>query len=241
MIVSIDADSTLCDSMRQAVTNKDNNMPQISPKKKEILQYIAQNGESNIYKISEKCKITYSTVHASIQALEKEGLIRLESRTKNVKKAQTTIYGLTAKGVYQTVFDLPTWKEKIVIVEKWQHLLNRHVLEWMKFIGDLDDKETEEQVNSQIGYDLTFKPTGAFMGLAFDFGPIDLIDETFFEATISAMMVFPNSETKILSIIDKYPRIKKILLALLNEDIKFRENDLKNYRLLKSRFESPNG
>lgn len=226
--------------MRRAVRNKDNNVPQLAPKKKEILHYIAQNGKSNIYSISEKCGITYSTAHVSIQALQKEGFIRLESRTKNVKKALTTIYSLTAKGVYQTIFDLPTWKEKIVIVEKWQYLLNPYVLEWMKFIGDLNDDKIEEQVNSQIGYDLTFKPTGSFRGLIFDFGPIDTIDETFFEATVSAMTIFPNSQTKVLSIIDRYPRIKKILLTLLNEDIKFREDDLTNYRRLKSQFEQTN-
>jgi hypothetical protein len=237
MIVSISTDSTQCDSMRQIVRNKDNNIPQLAPKKKIILHYIAQNGKSNIYSISEDCEITYSTAHVSIQSLQKEGFVRLESRTKNVKKALTTIYGLTAKGVYQTIFDLPTWKEKIIIVEKWQHLLNPHVLEWMKFIGDLNDKKTEEQVNSQIGYDLTFKPTGSFIGLAFDFGPIDIIDETFFEATVSTMMIFPNSAAKILSIIGNYPRIKKILLVLLNEDIKFREDDLKNYRRLRSQFD----
>ncbi len=223
--------------MRQTVRNKDNNVPQLAPKKKEILHYIAQTGNSNIYSISEECEITYSTTHVSIQSLQTEGFIRLKSRTKNVKRALTTIYGLTAKGIYQTIFDLPTWKEKIVIVEKWQHLLNPHVLEWMKFIGDLNDKKTEEQVNSQIGYNLTFKPTGSFMGLAFDFGPIDIIDETFFEATISAMMIFPHSAATILSIVGNYPRIKKILLALLNEDIKFREDDLENYRQLKSRIE----
>lgn len=204
-------------------------LPEIPEKKKQVLLCLAWNGKNNIYAISKKCKMGYSTTHASIKVLQKEGLVKLEALRKNEKMVSATEYSLTTKGVERVLIELPNWDEKIAIVEKWQRILNPNALEWMKFIGVLNDKKAKEIINAHITGSLQCSEDLGFFTAA--------IDEPFFDATISTMIVLPESEENLRSKIDTFPRIKKRLLKMLNEDIAWREEDLKRYKLIKYRLE----
>jgi hypothetical protein len=219
-------------SIKKIVKEQSNVAPQLADRMKKVLLFLAKNGEASPYKLQEKCKIgenenmRYSTAHRSIKALELEGLVRLKSETRNAKGAPTTTYALTTKGLHQAIYDLPSWQEKIVVAEKWQSLLNPNVIEWMKFIEALNDQKTEELVNTEIG---------SFLCCSDDLGFfVDVIDDPFFDALLSTMVIFDESYYRILDKLEFFPRIKDRLLKLLEQDIMQYEDDLRRYQKIKS-------
>ncbi len=206
-----------------------NTVSELSDRKKTALLFFAEKGEANIYKLSEECKMRYSTGHSSVKALEKEGFVRLKSEKKNEKGVTAKVYGLTTKGLYRCIYAMSTWHKKILIAEKWQSLLKPNVLEWMKFIETLNDSNIEKTINEQIGSFLSYCNDAGFF--------IDVVDESFFDAFLAAMIDFDETYNKVMHEIGSYPRIKERLLRNLEEDITWREEDVKKYRMMKARLE----
>ena len=202
-----------------------NIVPELPDKKKTVLLFFADKGKANAYEISEGCGLEYSTAHSSVKALEKEGALHLKSEKINEKGVTAKEYALTTKGVHRCLCAKLTWHEKVAIVEKWQSILNPNVLEWMKFIEAVNDSNVEEMVSSNISLYLSgCNDIGYF---------IDVIDESSFDAVL-ATMIDLNMYSKIMQIIGNFPRIKDRLLKLLEEDISWREEDLKRYRMIKA-------
>lgn len=229
MIVTISSDSMRHDNIKKKLKKESNAVPELANRKKTVLLFIAKTGNVNIYQISEDCNLRYSTAHSSVKSLEKEGLVRLESAIKNEKGVPATLYGLTTKGLHRSIFDLPTWHEKTLIAEKWQTLLNPNVIEWMKFIEALNDPKTEEMVNSQIGSFLNCSDDLDFF--------VDVIDDPFFDALLATMIDFDGSYTAVMQTLVNFPRIKQRLPRLLEEDIKWQEEDLERRRRIKAEIE----
>jgi len=229
MILTISSGSTMRDSIKKMAKQQSNIVPKLADRKKTVLRFVARMGEANIYQISEECKIRYSTAHSSVESLKKEGLLQLKSKILNKKGVPATFYGLTPKGLHRSIFDLPTWHEKIVIAEKWQDLLNPNVIEWMKFIEALNDQKTQEMVNTDIG---------SFLCCSDDLGFfVDVINDIFFDALLATMIEFNETYSKVMRTIGSFPRLKERLLKLLEQDIAWREEDLEKHRMMKAEFE----
>ena len=217
------------DNITKKVKKESNAVPELANRKKTVLLFLARTGNVNIYQISEDCGLRYSTAHSSVKSLEKEGLVRLYSAVKNEKGVTATLYGLTTKGLHRSIFDLPTWHEKTLIAEKWESLLNPNVLEWMRFIEALGDSKAEEMVNSQIGSFLNYSNDLGFF--------VDVIDDLFFDAILATMIDFVDSYTTVMQTLTSFPRIKERLPRLLEEDIKWQEEDLERRKKIKAEIE----
>jgi len=217
------------DSIKNMMERYSKALPELPDRKKKVLLFFAEKGEANIYKVSEDCDMRYSTAHSSVKALEKEGFVRLKSEEINEKGVTAKVYGLTTKGLHRSIYAMSTWHEKIVIAEKWQSLLNPNVLEWMKFIEVLKDPNVEKMVSDQIGSFLSCCNDAGFF--------IDVVDESFFDAVLATMIDFDETNSKVMRKIGSYPRIKERLLKLLEEDIAWRQEDVKRYSMIKAGFE----
>lgn len=202
---------------------------ELPDRKKTVLLFFADKDQANAYEVSESCGLEYSTAHSSVKALEKEGALQLKSQEINEKGVIAKAYALTTKGVHRCLCAKLTWHEKVVIVDKWQRLLNPNVSEWMKFIEALNDSNIEEMVSSNIG---------GFLKVSTDMGYfIDVIDESSFDAILVTMIDFDGTYAKVMRVIGSFPRLKERLLKLLEEEIALREEDLNRHRKIKAEFE----
>lgn len=229
LIVTISSDSMWYDSIKSKPKIHSNTQPELAEMKEKVLLYIAENGETNIYRIGEHCKIGYSTAHGSIKALEQQGLVQLMSARKNEKGVIAKSYGLTAKGLYYAIYKQSPWHEKIRVAEKSKDLLKPNVLEWLNFIETINDAHIEEAINNQISATLSYSDPLYF---------IDVIDDFFFATIIiPEMIIYHESYCKIMKIIQCYPRIKSILLKDLEEQIAWAKEDLRKQSIMQEEFE----
>lgn len=124
MLVTIDSDSMRRDSIKNMMERYTNTLAELPDRKKKVLLFFAEKGEANSYKVSEDCKMQYSTTHSSVKALEKEGFVRLKSEKINEKGVTAKVYTLTLKGLCKafTVSDA-LWLKIDVIIDRWSGLL----------------------------------------------------------------------------------------------------------------------
>jgi hypothetical protein len=187
-------------------------------KKKAVLLFFTEKNEANAYEVAEALDLQYSTSHSSIQALKKDGLLLLNSTRKNEKGVMAKSYRLSSKGVYYSIYLKPTWREKIVVAEKWTDFIKPHFVDWLTFIGALSDPQIEKTINTQIGFSLSVDDVGFFL---------DVFDDFFFTLQmVPEMVIFPETRTKIIELAKSYPRIKNELLNGLKEQNKWAEEDL---------------
>jgi predicted transcriptional regulator len=240
LIVTISSDSMLYDSIKKQHKPYNHTQNELPAMKEKVLLCFAENGEMNIYQISQLCEIGYSTAHSSIKALERKRLVRLKSASKNEKGVIAKSYDLTAKGIYQAIVAKSSWNEKTAIAEKRKKLLGQNFLDWLKFIQDLNDKGIEKQVNTQIGYCIGDYSTPSLLELRYSspYRYDDSVDDSLFDLTILTKIITQNNVLgNILNVIEKYPSIKKKLQKLIEEQIQWDKDDLKKLEMIKAEFE----
>jgi predicted transcriptional regulator len=228
------------DSIKRKQKPSGNTQIELPAMKEKALLRFAECGELNIYQISKDCKMGYSTAHSSIKALEKDGLLRLKSASKNEKGVIAKSYDLTAKGVYQAIVAKSSWSEKIKIAERRKKLLGQNFLDWMKFIQDLNSADIEKQVIAQIGYCVSDSLTPSLLELRYS-SPhryFDSVDDSLFDLTILTEMITQKDiRENILNVSEKYPSIKNKLQKLIEEQIQWDKDDLEKLEMIKAEFE----
>jgi hypothetical protein len=226
VIVTISSDSMTYDSIKRKQKLHSYAPLDLAAMKEKVLLLIAENGETNIYQVGEQCQIGYSTAHSSIKALEKQGLIKLRSAHKNAKGVIAKSYGVTTKGIYQSIYAKSIWLEKVTLAEKNKSLVGNSFLEWMKFIQLLNNSEIEHEVNTQIGYYANDNSNPSLLEL--QAGNTFLMNEfsdALFDLIILTAMITNNVVlSDILKIIEKYTTIKN----KLKRQIKIYEHGLKS-------------
>jgi len=72
-----------------------------------VLLALAYDGQENPYQVANKYRMAYPVVHRAVKVLKGLGWIRVMRREKNIKNANTYIYGMTDKGLLWFFSRLP--------------------------------------------------------------------------------------------------------------------------------------
>ena len=220
----------------QAPENQQKNRAELPEKMKQALLFIADNSESNIYRVKERCMMGYSTAHNSIKALENEGFIRLTGARKNEKGVMAKYYGLTLKGLYQSIYVKSPWHEKVALAEKRKELVHENFLTWMRFIEALNNPEVEKDINNQFSNLATtsFLFESPFSSRQY----YSELDDSIFDLTVmTTLIVNPLFLDRFLAVISNFPSIRTKIHKLITEQTVAYQDDLKKLETIQKGLE----
>jgi predicted transcriptional regulator len=237
-----DSIRSLQESMRtlygngQASENHRKNRTDLPEKMQQALLFVADYGESNIYRVKGSCNMGYSTAHNSMKTLENEGFIRLTAVRKNEKGVMAKYYGLTLKGLYHSIYAKSPWHEKVVLAEKRKELAHENFLTWMKFIEALNNPEIEKDINKQFSN----AATTSFL-FEHPFGARQYyseLDDSIFDLTVmTTLIVNPHFLDRFLAVISNFLSIKTKIHKLITEQMVAYQDDLKKLETIQNGLE----
>ncbi|MFQ5758620.1 MAG: MarR family transcriptional regulator [Candidatus Bathyarchaeia archaeon] len=100
-----------------------NRIPGLSARKVDVLLFLAKHGPLNIYQIQQNLGLTsYSTAHGAVKALEKMGLLTLQSEKKTEKGVTAKVYGLTFSGLVRAMLSEDLWVDMERVVKAWKSI-----------------------------------------------------------------------------------------------------------------------
>jgi len=107
-------------NIKSGTAKSSNNIPGLSTRRTEVLKFLAGEGPLNVYQIQQKLGLpSYSTAHGAVKALEKDGLLKMQSLEETEKGVTAKVYGLTFAGLAFALTSEDVWTDLEKVVEFW--------------------------------------------------------------------------------------------------------------------------